>query len=236
MNLSPAELEALWLSLKVAALAVLGSLPFALAVALWLAHTRATRLKLAVELLVHLPLVLPPVLTGWLLLVAFGREGWIGAWLEQVLGIRLVFRWTGAALAAAVMAFPLFVRAIRISIEAIPREVTEMAATLGASRWSSFWRVILPLALPGIVAGATLAFAKALGEFGATISFVANVPGETQTLALAIWTQTQVPGGEAAIGRLAVVSLLLAIGALVLSEWLVRRHRRRLEVTHAPRW
>lgn len=158
-----------------------------------------------------------------MLLVLFGRQGPIGGWLEQWLGVTLAFRWTGAVLAAAVMAFPLYVRAIRLSIEAIPREVDEMAAGLGARPWATFVHVVLPLSRPGIFAGMALAFAKALGEFGATITFAANIPGETQTLALAMHTLAQVPGGGAGITRLAVVSVLLAVGALLASEWMVRR-------------
>jgi molybdate transport system permease protein len=169
------------------------------------------------------------VLTGYVLLVMFGRHGAIGERLEYWFGISVAFRWTGAVIAAAVMAFPLFVRAVRLSIEAIPRELDEMAASLGAGAWQRFWRVLLPLSLPGIAAGTTLAFAKALGEFGATITFVSNIPGETRTIALAIQSLTQVPNGEPGIWRLAIVSVLLSLGALAASEWLTRRalrHRR----------
>ncbi len=221
------ELSAIALSLRVALLAVVCALPFAVAVAYVLARWRF-RGKLLFDALVHLPLLLPPVLTGYVLLVLLGRQGLIGAWLFDVFGISFAFRWTGAVIAAAVMAFPLFVRSIRLSIEAIPRELDEMAANLGARPWAQFRHVILPLSAPGIIAGMTLAFAKALGEFGATITFVANVPGETQTIALAMHTLTQVPGGGAGITRLAVVSVLLSLAALVVSEWLARRasHRR----------
>lgn len=221
------EIAAVWLSLKVALLAVLCALPFAVAVAYVLARWRF-RGKVLFDALVHLPLLLPPVLTGYALLVLLGRRGIVGAWLHDWLGVTLAFRWTGAVIAAAVMAFPLFVRSIRISIEAIPRELDEMAANLGARPWAKFRQIILPLSLPGILAGMTLAFAKALGEFGATITFVSNIPGETQTIALAMHTLTQVPGGGAGITRLAVVSVLLSLGALIVSEVLVRRaaHRR----------
>jgi molybdate transport system permease protein len=216
------EIAIVFLSLRVAALAVLCALPFAIGAAYVLARLRF-RGKVLFDALVHLPLLLPPVLTGYVLLVLFGRQGAIGHALEQWFGISLAFRWTGAVLAAAVMAFPLFVRAIRLSIEAIPREIDEMAASLGARPWASFFQVVLPLSVPGVAAGMALAFAKALGEFGATITFVSNIPGETRTLSLAMHSLTQLPGGEAGITRLAVVSVALAIGALLASEWMVRR-------------
>ena len=216
------EIAIVSLSLRVAALAVLCALPFAIAAAYVLARLNF-RGKVLFDAVVHLPLLLPPVLTGYVLLVLFGRQGAIGHALEQWFGFTLAFRWTGAVLAAAVMAFPLFVRAIRLSIEAIPREIDEMAASLGARPWAKFFQVILPLSMPGIAAGIALAFAKALGEFGATITFVSNIPGETRTLSLAMHTLTQVPGGEAGITRLAIVSVLLALGALLVSEWMVRR-------------
>jgi molybdate transport system permease protein len=216
------EIAIVSLSLRVAALAVLCALPFAIAAAYVLARLRF-RGKMLFDAVVHLPLLLPPVLTGYVLLVLFGRQGAIGHALEQWFGVSLAFRWTGAVLAAAVMAFPLFVRAIRLSIEAIPREIDEMAASLGARPWAKFFQVILPLSVPGIAAGMALAFAKALGEFGATITFVSNIPGETRTLSLAMHSLMQLPGGEAGITRLAVVSVLLALGALLVSEWMVRR-------------
>jgi molybdate transport system permease protein len=216
------EIAIVFLSLRVAALAVLCALPFAIGAAYVLARLRF-RGKVLFDALVHLPLLLPPVLTGYVLLVLFGRQGAIGHALEQWFGISLAFRWTGAVLAAAVMAFPLFVRAIRLSIEAIPREIDEMAASLGARPWATFFQVVLPLSVPGVAAGMALAFAKALGEFGATITFVSNIPGETRTLSLAMHSLTQLPGGEAGITRLAVVSVALAIGALLASEWMVRR-------------
>ena len=219
---NPDEITAIWLSLRIATLAMLCGLPFAIAVAYALARWEF-RGKLLFDALVHLPLLLPPVLTGYVLLVLLGRQGAIGYWLDQWFGFTFAFRWTGAVLAAIVMAFPLFVRSVRLSIEAIPREIDEMAVTLGARPWASFWQVILPLSLPGIASGMTLAFAKALGEFGATITFVSNIPGETQTLSLAMHTLTQVPGGGAGITRLALVSVSLSLGALVVSEWMVRR-------------
>ncbi|WP_290886853.1 molybdate ABC transporter permease subunit [Arenimonas sp.] len=216
------ETVAIGLSLRVALLAVVCALPFAIATAYVLARKQFPG-KVLFDALVHLPLLLPPVLTGYVLLVLLGRQGAIGYWLEQWLGITFAFRWTGAVIAAAIMAFPLFVRSIRLSIESIPREVDEMAASLGARPWAAFWQVTLPLSLRGVIAGMTLAFAKALGEFGATITFVSNIPGETQTIALAMHTLIQVPGGGVAIARLAVVSVIISIGALVASEWLVRR-------------
>lgn len=220
--LTQAELEIVLLSLRVAGFAVLCALPFAMGAAFVLARWQF-RGKVLFDAVVHLPLLLPPVLTGYVLLVLLGRQGMIGQALEQWFGISLAFRWTGAVVAAAVMAFPLFVRAIRLSLEAIPREIDEMAYSLGARPWATFWQVLLPLSLPGVAAGMALAFAKALGEFGATITFVSNIPGESQTLSLAMHTLTQVPGGEGGIARLAVVSVALAIGALLASEWLVRR-------------
>ena len=220
------ETDAIVLSVRVAALAIIVALPFAVAVAYVLARWRF-RGKILFDALVHLPLVLPPVLTGYALLVLFGRHGAIGQRLQDWFGISVAFRWTGAVIAAAVMAFPLFVRSVRLSIEAIPRELDEIAASLGARPWQRFWRVLLPLSLPGIAAGITLAFAKALGEFGATITFVSNIPGETRTIALAIQSMTQMPNGESGIWRLAIVSVMLSLGALATSEWLTRRAIRR---------
>ena len=216
------ELAAIALSLRVSLLAVLCAMPFAIATAYVLARKQFYG-KSLFDALIHLPLLMPPVLTGYVLLLLLGRHGAIGYWLDQWFGFTFAFRWTGAVIAAAIMAFPLFVRSIRLSIEAIPRQIDEMAASLGARPWSAFWQVTLPLSVPGIVAGMTLAFAKALGEFGATITFVSNIPGETQTIALAMHTLTQVPGGGSGIARLAVVSVLISIGALVASEWVVRR-------------
>jgi molybdate transport system permease protein len=224
---TPDELSAIALSLRVSLLAVLCALPFAVAAAYVLARW-SFRGKTLFDALVHLPLLMPPVLTGFMLLLLLGRRGAIGYWLDHWFGFTFAFRWTGAVVAAAIMAFPLFVRSIRLSIEAIPREIDEMAATLGARPWLTFWQVILPLSIPGIAAGMTLAFAKALGEFGATITFVSNIPGETQTISLAMQTLTQVPGGEGGIIRLGIVSVLLSVGALVASEWMVRRSRYRM--------
>ena len=220
--LTPDEISAIVLSLRVSLLAVFCALPFALGTA-WVLARCQFRGKTLVDAVVHLPLLMPPVLTGYVLLVLLGRQGAIGYWLDQWFGFTFAFRWTGAVIAAAIMAFPLFVRSIRLSIEAIPPQIDEMAASLGARPWPAFRQVILPLCIPGIAAGMTLAFAKALGEFGATITFVSNIPGETQTIALAMHTLTQVPGGGTGIARLAVVSVCLSIGALVASEWLVRR-------------
>ena len=221
---SPEETTAIALSVKVAVVAALASLPLGVAVA-WLLARKRFPGKALLDALVHLPLVLPPVVMGYALLVMFGNQGPLGRWLHDTLGITLAFRWTGAALACAVMGFPLMVRAIRLSIENVDRKLEQAAATLGAAPWRVFLTVTLPLAWPGLVAGAALAFAKALGEFGATITFVSAIPGETQTLSAAIYGLMQVPGGEAGIWRLAVVSLLISLGALLLSEWLVRRQR-----------
>ena len=220
---SPAELTAIALSLKVAMVASIASLPFAIALG-WLLARKRFPGKLLVDALVHLPLVLPPVVVGYLLLVGFGAQGMFGKPLAA-LGIEFAFRWTGAALASAIMGFPLMVRAIRLSLEAVDRRLEQAAATLGASPWRVFATTTLPLAWPGIVAGAVLAFAKALGEFGATITFVSSIPGETQTLSAAIYGLMQVPGGEAGIWRLGAVAIAISLGALLLSEWLVRRQR-----------
>lgn len=225
--LPPEAWVALRLSLKVAFWASFLSLPLALIVAWLLARRRFWGHGL-LNGLVHLPLILPPVVTGYLLLIAFGRRGVIGAWLHEVLGITLAFRWTGAVLAAAVMAFPLMVRAIRLSFEAVDPKLEEAAGTLGAGRLAVFLTVTLPLILPGVLAGAVLAFAKAMGEFGATITFVSNIPGQTQTLPTAIYTFLQVPGGDATALRLVLVSVAVAMLALALSEWLARRVARRI--------
>ena len=218
------EITAIALSLKVAAVAALASLPFGVAVA-WLLARRRFPGKSLLDALVHLPLVLPPVVMGYALLVLFGGEGPVGRWLEATFGITLAFRWTGAALACAVMGFPLMVRAIRLSLENVDRRLEQAAATLGAPPWRVFLTITLPLAWPGLVAGTALAFAKALGEFGATITFVAAIPGQTRTLSAEIYALLQVPGAEAGIWRLAAVALVISLGALLASEWLVRRHR-----------
>ena len=221
--LTPAEWEIVALSLRVALVAAVASLPLAVAAG-WLLARRRFPGKAVLDALIHLPLVLPPVVVGYLLLVALGSQGTIGRMLGTV-GIEFAFRWTGAALASAIMGFPLMVRAIRLSIEQVDRRLEQAAATLGASPWRVFRTITLPLAWPGVVAGAVLGFAKALGEFGATITFVSAIPGETLTIASAVYGLMQVPGGEAAIWRLAAVSLALSFGALLLSDWLVRRQR-----------
>ncbi|HST43786.1 MAG TPA: molybdate ABC transporter permease subunit [Luteimonas sp.] len=220
---TPAELAAIALSIRVASVATLASLPFGIAMGWLLARARFPG-KSLLDALVHLPLVLPPVVVGYALLVAFGSQGVVGRALAP-LGIEFAFRWSGAALASAIMGFPLMVRAIRSAIEATDRRLEQAAATLGATPWRVFTSVTLPLAWPGIVAGAVLAFAKALGEFGATITFVSNIPGETQTLSSAIYGLLQVPDGEAGIWRLAAVAVAISLLALLLSEWLVRRQR-----------
>jgi molybdate transport system permease protein len=220
--LSPEAWTAVALSLRVSVWATVASLPFGILAAVALARWEFPG-KAVLNGLVHLPLILPPVVTGYLLLLTFGRMGPVGGLLHDWFGITLAFRWTGAALAAAVMAFPLMVRAIRLSVEAVDPRLEEAAATLGASRPVVFLTVTLPLILPGIIAGAILAFAKAMGEFGATITFVSNIPGETQTIPSAINAFLQVPGGDADAFRLVVVSVILAMGALVLSEWFARR-------------
>lgn len=226
MGLRSEEWAALLLSLKVSFWATLLSLPLALAVA-WLLARREFWGKSLLSALVHLPLVLPPVVTGYLLLLTFGRNGAIGSLLEQW-GIVFAFRWTGAALAAAIMGFPLVVRALRLAIEAVDPRLEQAASTLGAGRLAGFCLVTLPLIAPGILAGAVLGFAKAMGEFGATITFVANIPGETQTLPSAIYAFLQIPGGESSAIRLVGLSLVVALGAVLVSEWLARRVAERI--------
>jgi molybdate transport system permease protein len=221
-DLTPDEWTAVALSLRIAFVATLVALPFGLAVA-WLLARKEFWGKTLLDGIVHLPLVLPPVVTGYLLLISFGRRGPIGAFLAETFGIVFSFRWTGAALACGIMGFPLLVRPMRISLEAIDRRLEDAAATLGASRVWTFLTVTLPLALPGIIAGMVLCFAKALGEFGATITFVSNIPGETQTISAAIYSYLQVPGGDAAASRLVIVAIAIALLALVASEWLARR-------------
>ena len=223
--LTLSELEALRLSLKVAGVSVLASLPVGFVLAWLLARCRFPG-KTLLDAVVHLPLVLPPVVIGYLLLVLFGRRGPIGQWLEETFGMVFAFRWTGAALACALMGLPLLVRAIRQSLEAIDRRLESAAATLGASRLWVLASVTIPLALPGIVTGMLLSFARSLGEFGATITFVSNIPGETQTLPLAIYTYTQVPGGDPQALRLCAISVVLSLAALLVSEVLVRRANR----------
>ncbi len=227
--LSPEEWTAVRLSLIVAGTAMVASLPLAVVVALVLARARFWG-KSILDAAVHLPLILPPVVTGYLLLLGFGRRGPIGQFLDDWFGIVFSFRWTGAALACAVMGFPLMVRAIRLSIEAVDRKLEAAAATLGANTAWVFLTVTLPLCLPGILAGMILCFAKAMGEFGATITFVSNIPGETQTLPSAIYTFTQVPGGDTGAMRLTLISIAISVAALVLSEWLARLVGRRIAV------
>ena len=218
------------LSLKVSVLAVALTIPVSYALA-WLLARRRFPGRVLLDAAVHLPLVLPPVVTGWVLLLLFGRTGPLGHWLEATTGLVLMFRWTGAALAAAVMALPLMVRAMRLSIEAVDRRLVGAARTLGATPWRAFVTITLPLSLPGVLAGTMLGFARSLGEFGATITFVSNIPGQTRTLPLAIYTDLQVPGAESSVTRLAIVSVLLSVAALLASEWLVRRsHGRRAHV------
>ncbi|MGB3754390.1 MAG: molybdate ABC transporter permease subunit [Parerythrobacter sp.] len=220
--ISALEWQIVLLSLKVGTVAMAVTLPLAYALA-WVLARKTFPGRILLDALVHLPLVLPPVVTGYGLLLLFGRAGPVGGWLEAAFGITLAFRWTGAALAAGVMALPLMVRAMRLGIEAVDERLVEAARTLGASRWRSFATIVLPLSAPGILAGTVLGFARSLGEFGATITFAANIPGETRTLPLAIYAALQVPGSDAAVARLAVLSVILSLNALVLSEWLVRR-------------
>src|SRR6056297_2328783 len=224
--LGPQEWEAVALSLRVSFWATLVSLPLGIFVAHALARWSFPG-KQVLNGLVHLPLILPPVVTGYLLLLTFGTKGPIGSLLQDM-GIVLAFRWTGAALAAGVMGFPLMVRAIRLSIEAVDPKLEQAASTLGASRIWVFATVTLPLILPGIIAGSILGFAKAMGELGATITFVSNIPGETRTVPSAIYAFLQVPGGESSAMRLVVVSVVVAMGALLLSEWLARRAAKRM--------
>jgi len=224
--LSADEWAVIGLSLKVAFWSVLCSLPLALATAWLLARTRFYG-KSLFDALVHLPLVLPPVVIGYFLLLLLGRRGPLGALLDEYFGIVFAFRWSGAAVAAAIMGFPLMVRAIRLSIEAIDSGLEDAARTLGATRLRVFFTITLPLALPGVFTGTLLSFARSLGEFGATITFVSNIPGETQTLPLAIYTLTQVPGGDAAALRLSLIAIVLSVLALMVSERLVRRSQQR---------
>jgi molybdate transport system permease protein len=225
--LSPEEWTAVRLSLKVAFTAMAASLVPGVAIAFLLERARFWG-RQALDVIVHLPLVLPPVVVGYFLLLGFGRRGPIGAFLVEHFGIVLSFRWTGAALACAIMGFPLLVRAIRLSIEAVDRRLEDAAGTLGAHPAWVFLVVTLPLITPGIIAGMVLSFAKAMGEFGATITFVSNIPGETQTLPSAIYTFTQVPRGEGGALRLTLVSIVISIAALWMSEWMARRVRRRV--------
>src|ERR671910_2345140 len=220
--MSGPELEALRLSLSVALRSVLASLPLAVAVA-WLLTRRRFAGRMFLDAFVHLPLVLPPVVVGYLLLLAFGMRGPVGRWLYEQFGVQLIFTTAGAALATAVMTFPLMVRSIRISLEGVDPGLEDAARTLGAGPWDRFFTVTLPLMLPGVLAGAVTAFAAGLGEFGAVITFASNIPGETQTLPLAIYSATQTPGGERTAARLALVSFALAAAGLLLAELIARR-------------
>jgi molybdate transport system permease protein len=221
-SLSPEELTAIKLSLRVATLATVASLPIGVAVAMLLTRTRFFGRPL-VNALVLLPLVLPPVVTGYVLLLLFGRQGPLGRVLAEQFGIVLAFRWTGAALACAIMGFPLMVRAIQLSLQAVDRRLERAAGTLGASPLLVFLTVTLPLAAPGIIAGGVLCFARAMGEFGATITFVSNIPGETQTLPSLIYTFTQMPGGDAGALRLTLISVAISLGAILISEAIAQR-------------
>jgi molybdate transport system permease protein len=228
-DLTPDEWNAVRLSIKVATVAMLVSLPPGILVALLLARGRFWG-KTLLNGIVHLPLVLPPVVTGYLLLISFGRRAPVGAFLENWFGIVFSFRWTGAALACGIMGFPLMVRAIRLSVEGVDRKLEAAAGTLGAHPLWVFLTVTLPLIVPGVIAGAILSFAKAMGEFGATITFVSNIPGETQTLPSAIYTFTQVPGGDEGALRLTLISIIISMAALVASEALARRVGRRMDI------
>ncbi|MER8863491.1 molybdate ABC transporter permease subunit [Mesorhizobium sp. M0751] len=229
LDLAPNEWNAVRLSIKVATVAMIASLPPGVAIALVLARGQFWG-KTLLNGLVHLPLILPPVVTGYLLLLTFGKRGPAGAFLAEHFGIVFSFRWTGAALACGVMGFPLMVRAIRLSIEAVDRKIEAAAGTLGANPLWVFGTITLPLILPGLIAGAILSFAKAMGEFGATITFVSNIPNETQTLPSAIYTFTQVPGGDAGALRLTLISIVISMAALVASEVLARRVGRRMDI------
>ena len=224
--LGPAEWQAVALSLKVSFWATLVSLPLGILVA----HVLARRVfpgKQVLNGLVHLPLILPPVVTGYMLLLTFGTKGPVGSLLAEI-GIVFAFRWTGAALTAGVVAFPLMVRAIRLALEGVDIKLEQAARTLGAGRWRVFFTITLPLTLPGIIVGTVLAFARSLGEFGATITFVSNIPGETRTIPSAMYTLIQTPGGEGAAARLCVISIVLALISLLVSEWLARLSRERM--------
>ena len=227
-SLTPAEVDALWLSLKVAFWAVVCSLPFGVLLA-WALSRLHFPGKSLLDGLLHLPLVLPPVVIGYLLLVGLGRNGVIGKALYEYLGVSIAFTWKGAVAASAVMAFPLLVRTVRLSLDAVDRRLEMTARTLGAGPWRVFFTITLPLSTPGVVAGMVLAFARSLGEFGATITFVSNIPGQTQTLPLALYTMTQVPHGEAAAMRLCVIAIVIALAALMGANALERRFARHCE-------
>lgn len=227
MILTEPEWQAVLLSLKVSSIAVLISLPFGILCA-WVLVRCTFPGKSLFDSLIHLPLVLPPVVVGYLLLVAMGRRGIIGSWLYDWFSITFAFSWRGAVLAAGVMSFPLMVRAIRLALEAVDLKLEQAARTLGAGRWRVFLTITLPLTLPGIIAGTVLAFARSLGEFGATITFVSNIPGETRTIPSAMYTLIQTPGGESAAARLCLISIVLAVMSLMVAEWLARISRKRM--------
>ncbi|MBD2812114.1 molybdate ABC transporter permease subunit [Xenorhabdus sp. Vera] len=227
--LSEYEWQAILLSLKISVIAVLFSLPFGILMAWMLARCQFFG-KSLLDSIIHLPLVLPPVVVGYLLLISMGRRGVIGEFLYDWFGVSFAFNWTGAALASAVVAFPLMVRAIRLSLESIDQRLEQAAHTLGAGSLKVFFTITLPLSLPGIIVGAVLAFARSLGEFGATITFVSNIPGETRTIPLAMYTLIEMPGAETAAARLCIIAIALALVSLMLSEWLTRWGRKRLGV------
>ncbi|CAO97319.1 molybdate ABC transporter permease subunit [Erwinia tasmaniensis] len=227
MILSEPEWQAVILSMKVSFVAVACSLPFGILMA-WILVRCRFRGKTLLDSVIHLPLVLPPVVVGYLLLLGFGRRGVIGKYLYDWFGFTFAFSWRGAALASAVIAFPLMVRAIRLALEAVDSKLEQAARTLGAGRWRVFFTITLPLTLPGIIVGTVLGFARSLGEFGATITFVSNIPGETRTLPSAMYTLIETPGAEGAAARLCVIAILLALASLLLSEWLTRWGRKRL--------
>ncbi|CAI1180085.1 Molybdenum transport system permease protein modB [Serratia fonticola] len=229
MILSEYEWQAVELSLKVSSLAVICSLPLGILMA-WILVRCNFPGKSLLDSIVHLPLVLPPVVVGYLLLIAMGRRGFIGEWLYNWFGFSFSFSWRGAALASAVVAFPLMVRAIRMSLEAVDIRLEQAARTLGANPWRVFFTITLPLSLPGVIVGVVLAFARSLGEFGATITFVSNIPGETRTIPLAMYTLIETPGAEAAAARLCVIAIVLALAALMVSEWLARWGRKRMGI------
>lgn len=226
LSISPEELSALSLSLKVSFTAVLCSLPIAVLSGFWLARTHFTG-KAVLEALVYLPLVIPPVVTGYILLLVMGKNGAVGGFLHDVFGISFSFKWTGAALACAIVGFPLFVRAVKLAVENIDTRTEQAASTLGASPVQVFFSITLPLMLPGILTGMMLCFARAMGEFGATITFVSNIAGQTRTLPLAIFSYTEVPGGDPMALRLTVISVLVSLAALAASEYFARKHKRR---------
>ncbi|CAE13770.1 molybdenum transport system permease protein [Photorhabdus laumondii subsp. laumondii TTO1] len=228
--LSEYEWQAIILSLKVSGMAVLLSLPFGILMAWILARFQFPG-KSLLDSIIHLPLVLPPVVVGYLLLISMGRRGFIGEWLYDWFGISFAFSWRGAALASAIVAFPLMVRAIRLALEGVDRRLEQAARTLGANPFKVFFTITLPLSLPGVIVGTVLAFARSLGEFGATITFVSNIPGETRTIPLAMYTLIETPGAETAAARLCIIAIILALMSLMVSEWLTRWGRRRLGAT-----